>query len=168
LYLSSGAYDLEDANGALLHSGSMLSVYPQVIEPGEKAYYYEETTLDGVDDAGIEVNFLPRPDVAKAKVDNVRYPVTDVNLTDTDYFGIKATGRVENTSDETETMTKVVVILYNASDEPIGILFTYIMEDLAPGTKVGFEATAMSLPNDIIANSVVRFEAMAYPQQFQF
>lgn len=46
LYLNSGSYDLEDAEGNLIASQTLVSVYPQIISSGEKAYYYEETTLD--------------------------------------------------------------------------------------------------------------------------
>ena len=36
LYLSSGAYDLEDASGALVGCGSMVPEYPNVLAPGQK------------------------------------------------------------------------------------------------------------------------------------
>lgn len=36
LYLSSGAYDLEDSSGALVTARTMVSAYPNVIVPGEK------------------------------------------------------------------------------------------------------------------------------------
>ena len=44
LYMSSGQFDIEDASGSLVDSSSMISVFPQIISPGEKAYYYMSTT----------------------------------------------------------------------------------------------------------------------------
>lgn len=167
LYLSAGSYDLEDANGKLIASSSMTSTYPQVISPGEKAYMYEETTLDNAVDG--ELTVLPRPDVKKAKVENIRFNVTDVEISDQTYGGLKAIGRIENTSSETaDGMTYVVFILKDANGTPIGQVFTIIMEDLAPGDKIGFEATALSLPDNVTADTVASYDVLAYPMQMQF
>ena len=58
LYLSSGAYDLEDENGGLIASKTMVSEYPNVLAPGEKGYLYEETLLDQPAEGTLKV--LPR------------------------------------------------------------------------------------------------------------
>jgi len=78
LYLSSGSYDLEDANGGLIASRSMVSTFPDVIAPGEKGYMYEEATLDDPVDG--ELTVLPREDVEEAKIDLIRFPVTDIKI----------------------------------------------------------------------------------------
>lgn len=167
LYLSSGSYDLEDADGNLIASSSMVSTYPEVISPGEKAYMYEENMLDGEVDG--ELTVLPRPDVEKAKVENIRYQVTDVEITENTYGGLKAKGRVENTSDQDEDgMIYVVLILKNADNAPIGELFTIITDDLMAGDKMGFEASSLMLPNDVTADQVAGYDAFAYPMQIQF
>jgi len=167
LYLSSGSYELEDADGSLIKTGSLMSVYPQVIEPGEKAYYYEETTVDNVS-ADTEVVLLMRPKAAKATVSNIRYNVTDVKITDTKYYGVEASGRVENTSGETDSMIEVAVVLFDADDKPIAVVNKLITEDLAPGDKIGFEASGWRQPDDVKADNVARYEAFAYPYQYQF
>lgn len=167
LYMSSGAYDLEDLSGKLISSRTMVSVYPTVIAPGEKAYYYEDTTLDGIDDA-LDVKILPRPKADKAKVDLVRFNVTDVELVDEAYGGIKAKGRVENATDEAQKMAYIAIILFDSSDKPIGVLMTILMDELAAGDKIGFEASTMTLPDGITTENVTRFEAYSYPTQMQF
>jgi hypothetical protein len=145
----------------------MVSVFPEVIAPGEKAYYYEETTQDSLTEA-IDLVILPRAEAVAATIDLIRYEVTDVTITDTDYFGPKAVGRVENTTDEAQTMVYITVILFDAADNPIGVLMTIRTDELAPGDKVGFEATSLSMPDSITAADVARFEAYSYPLQFQF
>lgn len=167
LYLSSGSYDLEDENGKLVASSSMVSTYPEVISPGEKAYMYEENMLDEAVDGALTV--LPRPGVEKAKVENIRYSATDVEISSDKYGRIKAIGRVENTTSEDEDgMIYVVIILKDANGTPIGQIFTIIMDDLAAGDKAGFEASAMSLPDDVTADSVSSYDVFAYPMQMQF
>lgn len=166
LYLSTGSYDLEDENGKLVTSNSMVSTYPDVISPGEKAYMYEEDMLDDSVDGALTV--LPRPSVEKAKVENVRFNVTDVELSADQYGYLKAIGRVENTGSETENMVYIVLILKDSTGTPIGQIFTILMEDLAAGDKIGFEASAMSLPKDVTVESVASYDIYAYPMQMQF
>ena len=166
LYLSTGSYDLEDENGKLIASSSMASTYPDVISPGEKAYMYEENMLDNPVDGVLTVS--PRPNVEKAKVENIRFNVTDVEISTDQYGYLKAIGRVENTGSESENMVYIVLILKDSAGTPVGQIFTILMEDLAAGDKIGFEASAMSLPKDVTVDSVASFDVYAYPMQMQF
>lgn len=167
LYLSSGSYDLEDAEGNLIASSSLVSTYPEVISPGEKAYMYEEDMLDEAVDG--ELTVLPRPKVERAKVDNIRYTVTNVEIAPDKYGGLRAKGRVENTTGEDEDgMIYIVLILKNSDGTPIGQLFTIITDDLAVGDKIGFEATSMMLPDDITVDQIASYDVFSYPMQMQF
>lgn len=167
LFLDSGAYDLEDADGKLITSRTMVSVYPQIIEPGEKAYYYEETTLDDPVDVE-ELVVIPRPDIKKSKTENIKLTTSDVEIKNDEYSGVKMIGRVENNTDEVQNMVYVSAILYDSDGNPIGQIFTILMEEINPGDKIGFEASAFSLPDDITAESVANYEIFAYPSQYQF
>lgn len=166
LYLSTSSYDLEDENGNLVSSSSMVSVYPDVIAPGEKGYMYEETMLDEPVEGELAV--VARPNVEKATVENIRYDVTDVELFEDKYGSLKAKGRVENAGSEEESMIYVVLILKDGQGTPIGQIFTILMEDLAPGDKIGFEASDLSLPDDVTVDAVADYEVFAYPNQMQF
>ena len=44
LYISPCTIDIENSEGNLEDTLSLVSAYPQVVKPGETAYYYEETT----------------------------------------------------------------------------------------------------------------------------
>ncbi len=166
LYLSSGAYDVEDAGGGLVKSGSMVSTFPDVIAPGEKGYLYEETTLDEPVEG--ELTLLPRPSVDKAKVECIRYALSDLELSTGDFGDLKARGRVENTSSEASSMTYIVLVLKNAEGQPIGLMFTILSEELAAGDKIGFEMSAFALPDDVTEETIASYEAFAYPMQMQF
>ena len=162
LYLSSGAYDLEDSEGNLVSSSRLVSVYPTVIGPGESALYHETTTISDAD-SEIDVTILPRPSIKRAKIDNVRLEVTEVTFSEGTFSGIQARGRVENTTGEEQSSVTIAIILYDIDDKPIGVLSTTLMEDIASGDKIGFEASALSLPDDITPDRVARYEAFAYP-----
>lgn len=168
LYFSSGSYDLENQDGSLVASRTMVSVYPNVVSPGEKAYYYEETILDNYSGDVSDLVLLPRISVEDAKIENIRFPVTDITISDDSYLGIKTMGRVENTSSEDESMVYIAIVFYDENNQPIGLDFTILMEVLAAGDKIGFETTALSLPPSVTVDSVASYEAFAYPLQFQF
>lgn len=167
LYMNTGAYDLEDLDGKLVSSSTMLSAYPSVIAPGEKGYYYEETTLNELDEA-IELTVLPRLKAEEAKVDQITYALSDLELTSDTYAGVRIKGRIENTTDEMKSLIYVYAALYDSDDNPIGVIFTILTEDLNPGDKIGFEMSGFSLPPNVTVDSVARLEAVAYPLQYQF
>lgn len=165
LFLESGICDLEDTEGTLVASKN-ISVFPQIIAPGEKAYYYDEYLLDSLAEA-IELRIIPRLQVKKSTSEHITYPVTDVSITDFTYGGLKVMGRVENTTNSEDSMIYVVITLFNEASEPIGLAYTILADDLTPGEKVGFELTASSFPNEVTADSVASYTAVAYPHQYQ-
>lgn len=166
LFLGSGTIDLEDADGHLVDSMSLVSVYPQVLQPGETAWYYEETTLDEA--PASELKAIPHVDVEKAKVDCIRYEVSDVTVSDEQYGDVKITGRVENTTSEGKSMVYISIFLYDADDKLLAHAFTILTDELKAGDKIGFSASTFAAPDSVTADSVARFEVYAYPTQFQF
>lgn len=166
LYLSAADFDIEDSAGSLLSVANLVSVYPPVINPGESAVYFETTMLDGIAPEAVQ-NIIPHVKAEKAKVEQILFPTSDVKITDEIYGGIKAIGRVENNTAETQDSVYVAVVCRDANAKAVAVLMT-ILTGLAPGDKVGFEATALSLPDGLTAASVSSFETYAYPLQFQF
>lgn len=163
LYLSSGSYDLEDAEGHLVASQTLVSEAPDVIAPGEKGYMYEETTLDTPVEG--ELTVLPRVDVEEASVDLIRYTVSDASLTEGKYGDLKILGRVENTSAEPGDMVQIVAVLYDADGVCIGQMFTILTDELAAGDKIGFEMSSLSLPDTVTAEAVAEIVYYAFPMQ---
>jgi hypothetical protein len=140
LYLSSGTFDYEDASGSLVATESLVSVYPEVINPGEKAYYYDVSTLDNVK-LGDTLKIVPKINAEQSAVDTIRLPTSDVKLSSTDYGTLNVIGRVENNTSQIQNMIYVTVFLYDPDGVFIGLLFTIISDDLAPGEKIGFETS---------------------------
>jgi len=167
LYLNSGSYDLEDAEGDLITSQSLVSTYPDVLAPGEKGYMYDETTLDDYEE-GAELKILPKLDIEKAKVGLIRYNVSDVKVSDDDMGDIKVLGRVENTTNEASSMVYIVAFFYDADGTPIGSAFTILDGELEVGEKTGFEIHSFALPDDVSSDKIAETVVYAYPSQFQF
>ena len=166
LYISgSENYDLEDSNGKLIGSETM-SVYPNIIRPGEKAYGYDETILD-IEEV-IDLFIIPRPEVYVSTSEYIRYEISDMELSSDRYSRVKLLGRVKNTTNETTELFYIVCVLFDSEDIPIGLISSAITEDIEPGEKIGFEVSGLTLPRFITIDVVARYEVFASPFQYQF
>ena len=165
LYLSSGKFEIDDSEGNIVAVKDLISVYPQVIAPGEKAYYYDETTLDSSADG--QYTLIPTISAEKARVSRVRYETGSFTLSDKEYLGIQALGKITNTTEKEESMPLIVVFLFNSDNNLIGLMFTYGSK-IAPGETTAENVSALSMPDDITSSSVDHFEVAAYPFQYQF
>lgn len=167
LYLSDGAFDIEDSSGGLLETYDMVSIVPNVIEPGETAYLYGCTTADNITDVNGTYVAVPKFEAAEATIDRVRFPVTDVTMTDADYGTyIDIIGRVENTSDEDESMINIYFVFFDTSGEVICMTSTYA--EANAGEKSSFDTSTMTEARDVTTSQIGSYEAYAYPLDFQF
>ncbi len=167
LYLNTSSYDLEDAEGNLVAAQSLVSCYPEVIDPGEKGYMYEDTTLDG-GTGGQSYTVIPHLEVSTAVVERIRLGVSDFTLSADEYSGLKFLGRVENTTDTAQSYVYVVAFLYDAQNKLIGIMYNVLTDEIAPGEKKGCEINSFGLPDNITVESVDHYDIVAYPSQIQF
>ena len=165
LYLESGSFDIEDENGKIVGSQSYVNVYPSVIAPGERAVYYDSFSLDYID-VNKTYKIVPKIDVERARVPLLRMNVTETSIKEDAFGGIDIVGRVENTTNEEQTLYKVIAFLYDKNDKIIGIIYTY-PDKLAAGDKIGFEISHFSY-KDIAFEDIARFEVIAQPFQTQF
>lgn len=163
LYLETSSIDIEDSDGKLVETLSMVSVYPQVIKPGETAYYYEETTYDGTVTEGLKV--VPHAKAEKAKVDLIRFDVSELQVKE-GTFGASIMGRVKNTSDEEESMVYVIANLFDKNGKFIGQQFTILTDKLQVGETIGFETS--SLTSQMEASDIAAYDVIAFPYQYQF
>lgn len=168
LYLSSGKFDFEDKSGNLLASKSYISVFPEVISPGEKAYYYESTIIDGIE-AGEELTVIPTVDIEKAKVSKKEYPVTDVKFSDSGWSIGHFLGRVENNTSDDISYVSIDVVLFDKNNHPLGVASTYITDKIASNSKSGFDFTLYGdLPFSTKFEDIASYKIIAYKSQYQF
>ena len=142
---------------------SLVSAYPQVIKPGETAYYFEETILDETAKGDLKV--VPHVKAEKAKVECVRLDVSELSVKDEEYMGAKVMGRVENTSSETQSMVYVVANLFDKDNKLIGQQFT-IINQITPGEKLGFNTSSLTF--EVKASDVASYDVYAFPYQYQW
>lgn len=166
LYLSTGTMDLEDESGHLVDSRSMVSAFPEVLQPGETGVYYEEASLDI--DVSTKLTVIPHVKVDKAKVDCIRYEVSDLELKNEEYGGVTLTGRVANTTNEEGVLVYITVVYYDANNEIVATAFTILSDNLAAGDKIGFSAPTFSVPDSVKTDIIDHYEVFSYPTQYQF
>lgn len=165
-YLSSGTVDIESEDGKLLETISMVSCYPEVILPGESAFYYEATTVDRIEPDDV-IKPILHYKAKDATVEQLLLPTSDVEIHEGSYGGLEAIGRVENTTDEEQSLIYVALLIRDKEGNPLCVLFD-IPDTINPGEKMGFKATALSLPEGITLDSIGDYEIYAYISQFQF
>ncbi len=163
LYMETSSVDIENEDGSLAATLKLVSVYPQIIKPGETAYYYEETTYDGANTEGLKV--VPHVKAEKAKVDLIRFEVSDLQVKDDDWLGASVMGRVENTGNKEETLVYIVANFFDKDGKFIGQQFAILTDKLPSGEKVGFETT--SLTSHLKASDIATYDVIAFPFQYQ-
>ena len=164
LFLDSASVDLETASGALVDTQSYIDPCPQVISPGEYAYYVETIMLDF--EPTEELFSVWHLDIRESLTEKIMFPVTDISFSSDNFNKMKVIGRVENTTSEKQELIQVCIIPLDSENRILCKLFTYV--DIQPNDKVGFECYALSLPEGITAEDVAGYFVYAFPHQYQF
>ena len=164
LYLSSSSFDVENKDGEIVDTIDYVSAYPQVLKPGETAYYYEETLYEGKDVKDLKV--VGEAEAEKATVDCIRYAISEDKIK-TDEFGeTKLLGRVENVTDLDGSEVYITVNFFDKDGKFLSQQFEILDNDLKAGAKKGFETICDSF--DLKASDVGSYEVYAFPYQYQF
>lgn len=168
LYLDRSSYELVSEDGTIIHTTSnVFTPYPQIIGPGEKGYYYEENMMDaGTPTDGISIT--PHISAKTSQSENIRLEVSATEIYDKEMGGIDLHGKIRNTTGVEQSNINVVAILFDGNGQPIGQLWTILMNPIHPDEEIGFELEPMSLPDDITKASIADYKVYAYPEQYQF
>ncbi len=159
IMLSTCSMDVEDASGALVGTMDLGKSVPEILGPGEIGYYVKTSTMDYTLPDGFQL--VPHTKFAEHDAPK-RYPVSEVTLSDTDYFGVKATCRVENNTDKSISSPCVSIILLGEDNHAVARIMTYAGE-FAPGEKIGVECSALKMAPGITADSISGYVAVAEP-----
>ena len=164
LYIDDASIDIEYSDGTLADTLKMVDAYPQVLKPGETAYYFTESRYSGDSIEGLKS--ITHVDIKKAEVDCIRFATSEVTLKSGKYFGVEITGRVENTSTKKDSLIYIVADLFDENGDMIGRTFTILTEELQPGEKIGFKMT--SSDTNLNVEDISSYSIYAYPHQYQF
>ena len=116
LYMDGCSVDIEDQNGKLLQTVSLLTGYPEYIKPGETGYYYEENFCE-FNETNIKVT--PHVEIEKGLNDVIRYDVSEISIEKDTYDGVKILGRVENKTTKKGSLVKIAINLFDINDRLI-------------------------------------------------
>lgn len=170
IYCKDCTYDIEDADGNVLQSVSSVYCEPNVLKPGETGYFYKE--IENSESIPDGATITAHPTIKKAtESDCIRYDVTKVSFKDDATYGLKALGKVTNTSDEAVSYTEIVINVFDKNDEFVTTLSTSINKSINPAESISFEASNMLVMyrhEDFVAEDVGHYEAFAYKWQIKF
>lgn len=162
LHLAGGKYSLKDEKGEDVKSGSLETAYPEVISPGEKGYFYEEIKLEDMSQPP-KLELTSEYNVEETKDDRVTLKVTESELSDTEQGGILLKGRLDNSTSEEQSLVYITTVLYDEADNPTGAFFSILVNRIEPGGTATFESFSETLPEQLKADDVARYEVYAYP-----
>lgn len=172
LYLDRATFDFEDSSGKLLATVAQYSTIgytPYIIAPGEKGYFYTNAaSLEGEIDENTEYFFNPTIKVEKSKMEIIRYPITELSISEGNHAPYTIIGRVENNTEEDEGLLHVSCILYRSDGTPICVDGTNVL-DFTVGSKASFEISNSFLSYlDIKLEDIDHYEVYACKLQYQF
>lgn len=165
IFLNDCTFDFEDDEGHLLQSDKMISKGPDVIAPGEYGYFFNSGYIDDGVSMDKGINLVPNFTVEVAKKGKdalIDYEVSDIDLRDGDYGGLKVTGRVtNNTSEATNSIdVKIIAVFKDSNGEILDIGYTYA-EEMAAGGKTSFEITTIFGNEKVKAADVSEYKVYA-------
>ena len=146
IYIKDAQFDIEDADGHLIQTDTMISDCPDVILPGECGYLYNSfgSSMESVTDPD-SVRLSPHYTVKTTDKTPHVFPVSDTSVKD-DMFGKTVVGRLTNDTDEEVSYIYVNVLYYNSAGECVGVGGTSVTSVAAGDTK-SFEISGIGAPN---------------------
>lgn len=166
LRLLDSFFDLENSTGELVSAQQRLFAFPDIIAPGETGYFNIITHSDH--SVGTDLTVVPRILVEATEETPIRYNVSDVEAVwdDEEYGSFAVIGRIENCTSSIETKACVAAFVYDQNNLLIGGFRTAMIENLAPGEKVGFEAIGIQPPLNSL-DEISKIICVAYPYREQ-
>lgn len=163
LFADYGSFVLLDGEDNPVMTVDSVAAYPQIILPGESAYYFEVVEPDLPDTSALQL--APQPLVSESQRDVIRYEVSDARLTDSLYGGLEINGKVKNTTSADGSLVCIAAVLLDGDGSPLGLIYTILTEPLAANAEVEFNMESFMLPTDLKSADVAEIQYFAYPLQ---
>lgn len=168
LLLRECTFDLEDDNGHLLQSNSLISSCPDIIAPGEKGYFYNGLDRKINENLSLEngINLNPEEEVVKCAVAPVDYEISDLSIVN-DTLGPTISGRVKNTTDKAASIVSIHALFYDENGKVIAIADTSIT-DLKAGKQKSFSIVGLTLPESVAQGNYSEYKVIARQSYYQY
>jgi hypothetical protein len=163
---SDDSYTIFAKDGTVLETGHFTYVFPQVIRPGEFAYYVDGSIFDQgtlTDQVG---KLDPSVSFGEADSPQTLFKVSSVKITQQPYgSGLQVSGVVTNSTSEDAAQPLVGVIFFNAKGAIIGALYENSLDTLRAGKSLGFK-TSYPGTSPLKPSSVAKFKTFAFDYSF--
>ncbi len=145
IYLDKCTLDYEDNDGHLLQTEDFLSNVPDIVQPGEKGYFYTNGSFAFDDDVTFDngCNLVPTLSIAKAKGELKRHDVVDVSLYES-YGSVGCKGRIVNETDKDISLIYVTAAYFDINGKVLGISGTNVT-DIKANSKTSFDNAGIFL-----------------------
>ena len=170
LYLDTveSVFEFCDAEGNVLDTERMLCASPDVLQPGEKGYYYPSFgRLQGVEDFDAHYEIVADIHVEKSELPVMRNTISDVELYDNGNGSLGMAGQVTNTTDRDDLVGRVFCVLYNSYNQPVGI-GTCNIGGLETGETKDFDIAEISSRKQLNLYDISGYQIFSGPSQHQY
>ncbi len=161
LSLDNAAFNLQNAAGETVASKSNILAYPRMIAPGEKGYFYVETSLPDVA-ADATLTLDPQVEISKTGAVKQNFTVTDTKISTNNLGDLTVTGTMENKTEKSFDSVYTVTVLLDDQNAPIGVISSSAPYSLTAGATAKLQDSAFALPDDITKDTVDSFVVYAY------
>lgn len=167
LYLHDGKFDIEDNDGHLLTTDSLVSTCPDAILPGERGYFYDDyIDLDDIDTSN-GLKMVPHYKVDEGRSDVIDYEVSDLAIREDQMWKCMVSGRLTNTSEKEISLIYVNAVYYDAEGNVLGISGTNLT-DIEVGDTESFKITGQFFRDDVSYSDIAEYRVVPRGIYFQF
>ena len=162
IYARDVSFMISDDDGNRIMIDNNISLFPAIIQPGEKGYMFNRfgTELTGVYDKEMNLRLVPTYTIAKSDATPPTYPVENVTVSQGDR-GQKMSGQVTNNTSKTVSSIYVVGLTYNKDGYCTGISGTFVT-NVEPHVSVNVQFDPMNMIRAWRTEQVTDYMIYAY------
>lgn len=161
--LSQAVMEFLDEDGACVFRAESVMAFPDVIAPGESAWFFEQVAPEMVDTQRLSAE-LSSVEATPCE-EPLRFATGNTSLRASPYGGLILTGTVTNPTDYAQELCCVAAVLYDEAGSPLAVIYTVLMETLEADSTLDFTIEHYLLPGELTVDAVADYALFAYPMQ---
>jgi len=158
LYLKASDFDIVDENDELIDTMKLVNAYPQIIEPGNVAVYYDVKTSDKISDTNIKLKAIPHIESEKSHAKQYKLFITGVRTGGSSYAMVT----VKNSSSRTEYSNVHIAVIAKKSNNEVVSVMTTTIDSIKPGAEMEYKVKDRLQQRELGSNIVTDFYNFVY------
>jgi len=142
LRLLPSKYDLVYAVGNPIAINQLITAYPQVIAPGEKAYYYADYLIIGQEQVQVLMASLLYPVVSVTDAPAIRLDIPDASVYTGTLDALQMRGTVKNDTGQDVDNLCIAGVLFDGGN-PLAVVSADLNKPLAAGDSLAFDGNEL-------------------------